>query len=192
MFIPCVIAVGSGLGGLAVMRRVLQGLPDDFAGTIVLLMHSESADVDPIPHLMQDPGRLHVSTVADGMHVSAGHVHVVPRGCHARIRAPGVFEIVGPKQQRTTRPAIDDLFVSVAATYGNRAIGLVLTGDGSDGTEGARAIGAAGGVSLVQSVVDSEHPEMPGSALVGDHPYQCLLIHQIAPTIVAIAQRLAR
>lgn len=192
MAAPYVIVVGAGDGGVAVMRRVLQGLPDDFSGAIVLLIHSTIDDIDPVPQLVQGSGRLHVSTATDGTRVSPGHVHVVPRGCHARIKAPGILEISAPKRLPTARPAVNQLFESAAAVYGRRCAGLVLTGHGDDGTDGVRAIGAGGGISLVQSVVDSECPEMPGSALIGDHPSQSLLIQEIAPALIVVASRMAR
>ncbi|MGI4777235.1 MAG: chemotaxis protein CheB [Janthinobacterium lividum] len=192
MAAPYVIVVGAGDGGLPVMRRVLQGLRDDFDGAIVFLLHSGVDEADPLPQLAQGTGRTFVSTAADGEKVSSGRVHVVPRGCHARINALGVLEITAPKRLRTTRPAVNQLFESAAAVFGKRCAGLILSGKGDDGTEGARAIGAAGGILLVQSVADSEHPEMPGSALIGDHPDKCLLIHEIAPALLGVASRMPR
>ena len=184
---PFVIVIGTGEGGLAVMRRALAGLSDDFGGAIVLLMHSSADDADPLPQLRQGTGRVHVSMAEDGSAVTPGHVHVVPRGCHAVVESPGVLRIAGPKPGRTTRPAIDELFRSAAAVYQARTVGLVLTGRGDDGTEGLRAIGAVGGLGMVQSVVDSECSEMPMSALIGDHPYKSLLIQGIAPALLGVA-----
>ena len=187
-----VIVIGAGGGGVAAMRRILSALPDDFDAAIVLLIHSAPEDPDPLPQLVQREGRFHVSSARDGTVLAPGNVYVVPRGCHAQIRDAGVLEITGPKRLRTARPAVDLLFKSAAAVYGPSSIALVLTGHGNDGTDGLRAIGAARGLSLVQSLADSEFPGMPGSALIGDHPSQCLLIQEIAPALVMASSRMPR
>lgn len=182
-----VIVIGAGGGGVAAMRRVLSALPDDFNAAIVLLIHSAPDEPDPLPQLVQREGRFHVSSAIHGSVLAPGNLYLVPRGCHAQIRGAGVLEVTGPKRLRTARPAIDLLFKSAAAVYGPLSIGLVLTGHGDDGTDGLRAIGAARGLSLVQSLADSEFPGMPGSALIGDHPSKCLLIQEIAPALVTAA-----
>jgi two-component system chemotaxis response regulator CheB len=184
-----VIVIGAGGGGVAAMRRILSALPDDFSAAMVLLLHSAPEEPDPLPQLVQREGRFNVKSAVDGVALEPGNVYLVPRGCHAQIKDAGVLEITGPKRLRTARPAIDQLFKSAAAAYGPLSIALVLTGHGDDGTEGLRAIGAARGLSLVQSLADSECPGMPGSALIGDHPSQCLLIQEIAPALVAAINR---
>lgn len=187
-----VIVIGAGGGGVAVMRRVLSALPNDFEAAIVLLIHSAPEEPDPLPQLVQRDGRFHVSSAVDGTVLAPNNVYVVPRGCHAQIKEAGVLEITGPKRLRTARPAVDILFKSAATVYGPLSIALVLTGHGDDGTDGLRAIGAARGLSLVQSLADSEYPGMPGSALVGDHPNQCLLIQEIAPMLLRALNRVQR
>ncbi len=186
------IVIGAGEGGVAAMRRILAALPDDFDTPIVLLIHSSPDEPDPMPHFVQRDGRLKVVAAAEGAPIESGHVYVVPRGCHAHVLVPGVLEVVGPKRLRTARPAVDTLFSSAAEVYGRLCIALVLTGHGDDGTQGLLAVGAARGLSLVQSLADSEVPGMPGSALIGDHPSQCLLIQEIAPALVAATSRAPR
>ena len=184
-----VIAIGAGSGGVGAMRRILSALPANFDAAIVLLIHSAPEDPDPLPQLVQREGRFRVHSAVDGMVLEPGNVYLIPRGCHAQIKEAGVLEVTGPKRLRTARPAVDLLFKSAAAAYGSLSIALVLTGHGDDGTEGLREIGAARGLSLVQSLADSECPGMPGSALIGDHPSQCLLIQEIAPALVAAINR---
>ena len=184
-----VIVIGAGSGGVAAMRRILSALPADFDAAMVLLIHSAPEEPDPLAQLVQREGRFHVQSAVDGAVLEPANVYLVPRGCHAQIKAAGALEITGPKRLRTARPAVDLLFKSAAAVYGPLSIALVLTGNGDDGTDGLRAIGAARGLSLVQSLADSECPGMPGSALIGDHPSQCLLIQEIAPALVAAINR---
>ena len=185
-----IVVVGAGGGGVAAIRRILSCLPDDFDAAVVLLIHSSPDEPDPLPALVQRSTRFRVSEAVDGVVIASRNVYLVPRGCHAQLREGGVLEITGPKRLPTSRPAVDMLFKSAATVFGSRCIGLVLTGHGDDGTAGLRAIGAARGLALVQSVADSEMPGMPGSALIGDHPDQCLLVQEIAPAlVVAISRR---
>ena len=79
---------------------------------------------------------------------------------------------------RHSRPAADRLFQSAAEAYGRRVIGVVLTGGGHDGTDGLKAIKAAGGISVVQQPYEAQDPSMPRSALLGDHPDHCAPIDE--------------
>src|SRR6202035_1731256 len=78
----------------------------------------------------------------------------------------------GPKENHT-RPPADPLFRSAASIYGSRVIGIILTGGGSDGTQGLIAIEQAGGLAIVQDPGDARDPSMPMSALLHDNPDLC-------------------
>jgi hypothetical protein len=85
----------------------------------------------------------------------------------------------GPKVHHT-RPAADPLFISAAEFFGSRVLGLVLSGGDGDGAEGLRIIKERGGTALVQDPKEAETPAMPRSAIVADHPDDCLPTGQIA------------
>jgi two-component system chemotaxis response regulator CheB len=85
----------------------------------------------------------------------------------------------GPKVH-WARPAADPLFISAAQAYGERVIGLVLSGGDNDGAEGLRAIKQHGGRALVQKPKEAVQPSMPEAAIARDHPDACLSVGEIA------------
>jgi two-component system chemotaxis response regulator CheB len=89
----------------------------------------------------------------------------------------------GPKV-RGTRPAVDPLFQSAAAAYGEQVVGVVLSGADGDGAAGLRAIQARGGLVLVQRPDDAAVPSMPLAAIVADHPDACLPVDDLTRRIV--------
>jgi len=92
----------------------------------------------------------------------------------------------GPKENHT-RPAADPLFRSAASIYGSRVIGIILTGGGSDGTQGLIAIEQAGGLAIVQDPGDARDPSMPMSALLHDNPDLCLPLREIPAVIIRLS-----
>jgi two-component system, chemotaxis family, protein-glutamate methylesterase/glutaminase len=87
---------------------------------------------------------------------------------------------------RFSRPAADPLFHSATDVYGPRVIGVVLTGGDGDGTEGLRAIKAAGGIGVVQDPKEAKAPEMPLTALVGDSPDFKVVLSEMAPLLMQL------
>src|SRR5271166_4212142 len=92
----------------------------------------------------------------------------------------------GPKENYV-RPAADPLFRSAASVYGSRVMGIILTGGGSDGTQGLIAIEQAGGLAIVQDPGDARDPSMPMSALLDDNPYFCLPLIERTGVITRIS-----
>ena len=102
-----------------------------------------------------------------------GHVYVAPPDRHLIVTRSGWLGLDAGAKVRHSRPAADRLFQSAAEFYGSRVVGVVLTGGDGDGTDGLRAIKAAGGLAIVQDPADATAPDMPMNALKGDHPDYC-------------------
>jgi two-component system chemotaxis response regulator CheB len=92
----------------------------------------------------------------------------------------------GPKDNYT-RPAADPLFRSAASIYGSRVIGIILTGGGSDGTNGLIAVEQAGGLAIVQDPDEALDPNMPLSALLRDNPNLCFPLSEIPGVIIRLS-----
>ncbi|MBB1600475.1 hypothetical protein A9977_10535 [Variovorax sp. UMC13] len=134
------------------------------------------------PARFLQPHGLTVALAEDGATMSRGQVLVVPTGRAAVFSGEGTLTLIDIGN--ATAQLLDSLFVSAAAAFRQRLVGVLLSGAGNHGTAGLRAIKAAGGISIVQSPSDSENPEMPASALLGDQPDHSALIQQLGPLLV--------
>ncbi len=181
---PIVLIVASE-GGLKPLLHVIRALPSPCAASIFVIMHTGNSP-SLLPSLLERNG-LSAKIAQDGTLVEAGHIYVAPPGQHM-ILGPGFVRLSrGPKVHHT-RPAIDPLFLSAAKAHGKRVIGVVLSGNGSDGAAGLKAIKEHGGTALVQHPEDAETPFMPHAALAEDHP-EPLPIQEIAQRVFSFCFR---
>jgi two-component system, chemotaxis family, protein-glutamate methylesterase/glutaminase len=159
-----IIAVGASTGGVDALKRLCAGLPGDLAAAVFVVLHMAADGPNLMPEILDRRGPLPVRLAVDGERVERGCIYVGPANHHLLVIDDFIRLGRGPREN-LTRPAIDPLFRSVAATYGPRAIGVVLTGELNDGAAGLGDIKRCGGVTVVQSPADAEAPSMPSSAL---------------------------
>jgi two-component system, chemotaxis family, protein-glutamate methylesterase/glutaminase len=159
-----VVAMGASAGGLNALIQVLRGLPKTFPSSIVLVQHLAPTRKSWIADLL---GRSTVLKVKQAEHneiLLPGMVYTGPPDEHLLV-GPGKIQLAHTQLVRFSRPSIDLLFESVAGTYGSRAIGVVLSGSGQDGSEGLRTIKEAGGITIVQMPETAEFRPMPEAAI---------------------------
>ena len=182
-----VIVIGASAGGVLVIKELLTALPGDLAATVLIVIHRSPFHETQLPHVLGLHAALVVREPEDGAPMKPGIVYVAPRDQHLLVHDGFVRLDRGPKQHRT-RPAIDPLFLSAAAIYGKRVIGVLLSGMGGDGVTGLIAIKHSGGVSLVQSPVEAQFPTMPSRAIKEDDVDAALPVADLAralPILVA-------
>lgn len=155
------VVVGSSAGGIEALSTLVSTLPADFAAPIVIAQHIDPARQSHLGEILGRRGPLPVRTVEDNTALEPGVVYVIPPNRqveiadgHVRVRTDGT---AGP------RPSVDLLFASAAAAYGERLVAVILTGNGSDGSDGARKVSAAGGTVVIQNPATAAHPGMPQS-----------------------------
>lgn len=167
-----IVAIGSSAGGVEALKHLASRLPSDFAAPVVMVQHLHSESRNYLPHILGRAGPLPVEQGADRALLKPGHIYIAPPDHHMLVYRNGYIRLTrGPRENRA-RPAIDPLFRSVALAYGNRALGVVLTGALDDGTSGLAAIKGCGGLAVVQDPDDAAVRSMPQSALrhvVVDH-----------------------
>lgn len=160
---PTVVAIGASAGGVAALRQVVGGLPQNLPAAVFIVLHVPAHRSSDLAAVLQRATKLVVSVAVDGEPIEAGHVYVAPPDRHLVLQ-PGLIRLTrGPRECRV-RPAVDVLFRSAASAYSSRAIGVVLTGTLDDGTAGLWAIKDCGGVALVQDPATAEYASMPESA----------------------------
>jgi two-component system, chemotaxis family, protein-glutamate methylesterase/glutaminase len=159
-----IIVVGSSVGGVEALQKLVAGLPADFPASLFVVLHIGPETHSVLPNILRRAGKLPARHPVDGEPIRLGHIYVAPPDYHLIIEDSNVRLIRGPKENRH-RPAIDPLFRSAARWHGPRAVGVVLTGALDDGTLGLLAIKKRGGVAIVQDPQDAFCPSMPRHAI---------------------------
>ena len=159
-----IAAIGASAGGFSVIRQLLKNLPDDSGMAFIVILHLSSEHESNLPQLLAKCTAMPVESAADSMRIAPNRVYVIPPDriltlqdhtlkLSERERGPGKFK------------PIDRFFKSLAEKLQEKAIAVVLSGTGADGTLGVRAIKAAGGITFAQSEESAEFAEMPRNAI---------------------------
>jgi two-component system CheB/CheR fusion protein len=178
-----VVGIGCSAGGLEALEKFLRNCAADSGLAFVVVQHLDPAHESALPDLLQRMTEMPVIEVEDGMTIAAGRVHVIPPNrdislLHGRLR---LLEPVAP---RGLRLPIDFFLRSLAEDRQERAIGVVLSGMGSDGVFGLRAIKEKGGLTLAQEPASAQADSMPRSAI------EAGVVDIVAPA-EALPQRIA-
>jgi two-component system CheB/CheR fusion protein len=161
---PLVIGIGASAGGLEAFQSFVRGLPDEHDMAVVLIQHLDPDHESLMPELITKRTKTTVVSVKDGMELKPGHIYLMPPAYEMDI-IDGRLRLVEFEQPRGIRRPINRFFTSLAAHEGMDAVAIVLSGTGSDGTEGVEAIKEAGGVVLVQDPKEARYEGMPQSVI---------------------------
>jgi two-component system, chemotaxis family, CheB/CheR fusion protein len=161
-----IVGIGASAGGLAAIEAFFSGMPADVdpGMAFVLVQHLDPDHKSMLTELIARRTRMHVVEVQEGMVVHSNCVYIIPPNRDMAF-LNGSLLLLEPAAPRGHRMPIDFLFRSLALDQHERAIGVVLSGTGSDGTLGVRAIKGEGGMVMVQAPASSEFDGMPRSAL---------------------------
>jgi two-component system chemotaxis response regulator CheB len=162
-----VILVGGSQGSIPVIKTVLSALPADFRAAICITIHRGRMFQTALASLLGKTCALPIADAKHGELFRPGRVYLAPPDHHLVLRSGAVWLDHGPKHHHA-RPAVDPMFFSGASAYGSRVIGVLVTGNLSDGVAGLIAIKRRGGLSLVQDPHEAEAPSMPQSAVAFD------------------------
>ena len=161
-----VVGIGASAGGLAAFEAFFSGMPaeTDPGMAFVLVQHLAPHHKSLLSELVRRYTRMEVFEVEDGMVVRPNCTYIIPPN-HDMAFLNGALQLLEPVAPRGQRLPIDFLFRSLALDQRERAIGIVLSGTGSDGSQGARAIKSEGGMVMAQSIATCEFDGMPRSVL---------------------------
>lgn len=155
------VVVGSSAGGIEALSTLVGSLPADFAAPVVIAQHIDPARQSHLAEILGRRGPLPVRTVEGETRLEPGVIYVVPANRQVEITDNQVRlhenDRVGP------HPSVDLLLSSAAQAYGEQLVAVILTGQGSDGTAGAREVSAAGGTVIIQNPQSASYPSMPQS-----------------------------
>ena len=173
-----VVGVGASAGGLEAIKALLSHLPSTTGMAYVVVQHLDPNHVSLLPELLARATPLLIKEVEEGMVVEPDCVYICPP--NAELTLPSrVFQLssFSPSRQKGGKPGVIDRFLtSLASTQGQQAVGVLLSGTGSDGTVGLQTIRAAGGTTFAQDPAEAAFPQMPQSAIEAgcvDHVLSC-------------------
>jgi len=159
-----IVAVGASAGGVEAFSELLRNFPQDAEIAFVLVQHLDPTHQSVLPEILGRVTKVPVVQVADGMLVEPRHVYVIPANTTMLIR-DGALHLGARTITHGQHMPVDEFLLSLAEECGNRAIGVILSGMASDGTEGCRAIKAAGGITFAQSEATAKFTGMPSNAI---------------------------
>ncbi len=181
-----VVVVAASAGGFKLVLTLAAKLPSTLPAGVAIVLHRTAVD-GVLQSVVQQRSSLPVVEPLDGEPFRHGAVFLAPSDRHLVLRSGAFFRDPGPKEH-FTRPAADPLFRSAASEYGPRVLGIVLSGNDSDGADGSRAISEAGGITLVQLPEEADNPAMPRNTLLRDHVSAALPVEAIFEAIVPLAE----
>jgi two-component system, chemotaxis family, protein-glutamate methylesterase/glutaminase len=176
-----VLTIGASAGGLEAVRRITEALPRNCGAAVALVMHVGRLP-SQLPEILNWHGKLPAAFAEEGAVLEPGRIYVAPPDRHLLLQALGRIHLDDGTLVHHTRPAVDPLFASAAAAFGQRVVGVVLSGRGSDGAAGLRAIKDHGGLALVEDPARAAAPQMPLAAAADDAP-EILPLDQLARRI---------
>jgi two-component system CheB/CheR fusion protein len=183
-----IVGVGASAGGFEALTALIAALRKPTRMAFVVVQHLLPTQASALPELLWRATHVEVVTAEDGMRVLPNRVYVIPPNAELGIQQ-GVLQLMGPSSGRRPRLPIDFFLRSLAEDAGKRAVGVVLSGTGSDGTFGLRAIKEAGGLTFVQDPESAKYDGMPRSALESGVVDHCLMPEAIAEELTSIEER---
>jgi len=156
------VALGASAGGLDSLCRFFDHLAADSRAAYVVLMHLAPERTSNLVHILTEHAPFPVREIGDGDEIREGHVYVPPPGTRVTVD-DGCFQVSA--RTAPTEHVIDALFSSMAQSWGERAIGLVLSGSGNDGTQGVRDLRGEGGFTLAEDPRGAAFGDMPQNAI---------------------------
>lgn len=182
------VVIASSTGGPGILAEILSNLPANFPAPILIVQHITPGFGAGLADWLNQQTPLQVRLARHADEPKAGQVLMAPEETHMVVNSMGLIALNNTPALHGLRPAADYLFHSVARVYGPRAIGVILTGMGSDGAEGLQAMRQAGAHTIAQNKETCIVFGMPAVAIALEAAEQILPAKQIAPAVMALLQ----
>ena len=181
------VGIGASAGGFEAIGTVLKHLPTDTGMSFVVVMHLDPRHNSRLTELLARGTAMPVREIRDGIAIEPNHVYILPPNHDAIMHERRLRLMRRPEAERLHMP-IDHFFISLAGQQGERAIGVVLSGTGTDGTAGLSAIKAEAGISFAEAEDSAKYFGMPGSAIEAGCVDAVLSAKDIARELARIAR----
>jgi len=182
-----VVGIGASAGGLEALREVLEHLPASLGMALVFVQHLDPRYKSNLVEILGRSSSIPVHTAADGTRLEKGHLYVIPPDRDLAVMC-GRLQLMSRPEKPAVHLPVDYFLRCLAEDQGANAVGVILSGTGSDGALGLRAIKAHGGISLVQRQDTAKYDGMPAAAVATGHVDFLLAPKDIATELVQISR----
>ena len=181
-----VVGIGASAGGLEAFRKLLEALPADTGIAFVLIPHLEPTHASMMVDLLGLHTAMAVLQVTDGMPIERNHVYVIPPQAYLSVH-DGLLRLSRPEAPHGARLPFDYFLHSLAEQYGQRAVAVILSGTGADGSVGLKAISDGGGLVIAQDPEEAAYDGMPRNAIATGAVNLVLPVMQIPEALIRYA-----
>lgn len=185
---PRAIAIGASAGAISALGAILPSLPSGYPLPIFIVVHVPAATPSMLSDLFAPRCRLKTKEAEDKEPIEPGTIYFAAPDYHLLIEPNGCLSLSSDEPVLYSRPSIDVLLESAAATYRADLIGVVLSGANADGAAGLATVIACGGVGLVQAPETAEAAEMPRAALARNAQARALTLEAIAQELRSVTK----
>lgn len=184
------VGIGASAGGLDACRKLLGALPAGTGMAYILVQHLDPNHESMMVNLLSGSTPMPVLQASDGVRIERDHVYVIPPGVYLSV-ANGALRLSQPKARHGARLPFDFLLHSLAEGYGKRAVCVVLSGTGGDGSAGLKSVKASGGLVIAQDPADAAYDGMPKSAIATGGVDLVLAIEKIPAALANYGRQFA-
>ena len=184
-----IIVVGCSAGGIEALTTLVRGLPSGFPASLFVVCHLPTGVRSALPEILSREGALLASHAGDDEPFYPGHIYLAPPDRHLLLAPDRKVRLSRAARENRHRPAVDPLFRSAARYYGDRVIGLILSGALSDGVAGMLAVRAGGGLALVQDPADALVAGMPRGTLEVAGADHIARAAELAPLLTSLVRQ---
>ena len=181
-----VVGIGASAGGLDACTKLVSALPPASGMALILVQHLDPTHESLMVNLLAEHTAMTVCQAVEGMPVEPNHLYVIPPGTYLSVSA-GALHLTPPRAPHGARLPVDFLLSSLAGAYGARAVGVILSGTGADGSVGLMAIKAQRGLVIAQDPDEADYDGMPQSAIATGSVDLVLPVAEIPAALVTFA-----
>src|SRR5208337_5029557 len=186
-----VVGIGASAGGLEACTKLVGALPAQTGMAFILVQHLDPTHASMMVELLATHTTLSVVQATDGMSLEPDHLYVIPPATYLSVEGHSL-RVTSPRARRGARLPFDFLLHSLAEEYGGRAVCVILSGTGADGSVGLRAVKERGGFVIAQDPAEAAYGGMPHSAILTGSVNLVLPVAVIAEALVRHQAHLAQ
>lgn len=184
-----ILAIGSSSGGPKALKAIIPVLPENFPAAILIVQHMPAGFTNSFANRLNQESAVTVKEAEQGDLIKPGHALLAPGDYHMRVNKQGKIDLDQSERKWSVRPCVDYMMESTAKYYSDRIIGVILTGMGSDGAEGMKAIKDNGGYGIVEDESTALVYGMPGATIKAEAYNEILPLQQIPLKIIELIER---